>query len=105
MNDAMAKVLVLYNTPSDVNAFDSYYRTTHLPIAKKLPGLVSYTISAQAPRMIAGTAPHLVAELEFADMAAIDAALVSPEGQATAGDLANFADGGATIMIYDSEDV
>ena len=105
MNDAMAKVLVLYNTPSDVNAFDSYYRTTHLPIAKKLPGLVSYTISAQAPRMIAGTAPHLVAELEFADMAAIDAALVSPEGQATAGDLSNFADGGATIMIYDSEDV
>jgi len=99
----MAKVLVLYNTPSDAHAFDSYYRTTHIPLAKKLPGLLSYTISARVPRTIAGTTPYLVAELEFADMAAVDAALASAEGQATAVDLANFAQAGATIMIYDSE--
>ena len=105
MNDAMAKVLVLYNTPSDVEAFDSYYRATHIPIAKKLPGLLSYTINAQAPRMIVGTAPHLVAELEFANIAAVDAALASPEGQATAADLPNFAQAGVSIMIFDTEKV
>lgn len=101
----MAKVLVLYNAPSDVEAFDSYYYSTHIPIAKKLPGLLSYMVSAQPPRMLAGTAPYLVAELEFSDMAAIDAALTSPEGQATAGDLPNFAHAGATIMIYETQSV
>lgn len=101
----MVKVLVLYNTPSDTAAFDSYYHTTHIPIAKKLPGLLSYTISAQPPRAIAGTAPYLVAELEFADTAAIEKALVSPEGQATATDLANFAQTGASIMIVETRKV
>jgi uncharacterized protein (TIGR02118 family) len=105
MNDAMAQVLVLYNTPSNPEAFNSYYRSTHVPIAKKLPGLLSYTINAHAPRMVAGTAPHVVAELEFADLAAIEAALVSPEGQATAADLANFAQAGVTIMIFETEKV
>jgi uncharacterized protein (TIGR02118 family) len=101
----MAQVLVLYYTPSDPAAFDSYYRATHVPIAKRLPGLLSYTINAQAPRMVAGTAPHLVAELEFADLTAVDAALASPEGQATAADLANFAQAGVTIMIFETEKV
>ena len=105
MNVAMAKVLVLYNAPSDAAAFDSYYQTTHIPIAKKLPGLRAYNVNAEPPRMIAGTAPHLIAELEFADMAAIDTALASPEGQATAADLANFAQAGVTIMIFDSKQV
>src|ERR1017187_2275472 len=105
MNDAMAKVLVLYSTPSDVEAFDSYYRTTHIPIAKKLPGLLSYTINTQAPRVIAGMAPHLVAELEFATMAAVDTALAPPEGQATAADFPNFAQAGVTILIFDTENV
>jgi uncharacterized protein (TIGR02118 family) len=99
----MARILVLYNTPTDPAAFDAYYRATHIPIAKKLPGLLSYTVSAAPPRMIAGTAPHLIAELEFADSAAIDAALASPQGQATAADLANFAQAGATIMIFETE--
>lgn len=34
-------------------------------------------------------------------MADVNAALASPEGQAAAGDLANFASGGATLLIYD----
>ena len=101
----MAKVLVLYNTPSHAEAFDTYYRAKHIPVAKKLPGLLSYTINAQPPRMVAGTAPYLIAELEFANMAAIETALASPEGQATAADLANFAQAGVTIMIYDTETV
>ena len=47
----------------------------------------------------------MVAELEFANIAAVDAALASPEGQATAADLANFAQAGVSIMIFDTENV
>ena len=42
---------------------------------------------------------HLVATLSFASMEALQAAMASPEGQKTAADLANFADGGAEILI------
>ena len=41
----------------------------------------------------------LVAILEFDSLAAIQAATASPQGQATAADLANFAGAGVDIMI------
>jgi len=101
----MAQVLVLYNAPSDPSAFDRYYHQTHIPLAWKIPGLRSYTISSGPVQAIAGSVPHLVAILGFDSMADIQAALASPEGQATAADLANFASGGATILVYDTRDV
>ena len=99
----MAQVLVLYHTPADPAAFDRYYRESHIPIAQKIPGLRSYSIGSGPVRALAGTAPYLVAILKFDSVADINAALVSPEGQATAADLANFATGGATLLIYDTQ--
>jgi uncharacterized protein (TIGR02118 family) len=101
----MAQILVLYNTPADPAAFDRYYRDVHLPIAKKIPGLRSYSISSGPAQALAGTAPHLVAILTFDSMADLKAALVSPEGQATAADVPNFASGGATLLIYEEQSV
>ena len=54
---------------------------------------------------MAGNPVHLVAELTFDSLADIDAAFASPEGQATAADLANFAQAGVTILIFDTEAV
>jgi uncharacterized protein (TIGR02118 family) len=101
----MPQLLVLYNTPADTAAFDSYYRQTHIPLAKKIPGLRSYSISNGPVQALAGNAPYLIAVLTFDSMADIDAAIASPEGQAAAADLANFASGGATLLIYDSKGV
>jgi uncharacterized protein (TIGR02118 family) len=97
----MPQILVLYNPPVDPAAFDKYYHETHIPLARRIPGLRSYVISAAPPRMPAGNPVHLVAELTFDSMAAIDGALTSPEGQATT-DLANFAQAGATLLIFDT---
>lgn len=102
----MAQVLVLYNTPADPAAFDHYYHETHIPIAKKIPGLRSYLISTGAVQNLAGgPAPYLVAQLTFDSTADIAAALISPEGQATAADVGNFATAGATLLIFDSTTV
>ncbi len=101
----MAQLLVLYNTPADASAFDQYYRETHIPIAKKIPGLRKYTVSQGAVQALAGSAPYLIAILDFASMAEIQAALASPEGQAAAGDLPNFATGGASLLIYEETTV
>lgn len=99
----MAQVLVLYNAPTDPIAFDRYYHEVHIPIAQKIPGLRSYSISDGPVQALAGAAPYLVAALHFDSMADIQAALASPEGQAAAADLPNFASGGATLLVFDNK--
>jgi uncharacterized protein (TIGR02118 family) len=46
-----------------------------------------------------------VAVLEFDSVAALQAGLESPAGQAAAGDLANFAQAGVELLMFDSKDV
>jgi uncharacterized protein (TIGR02118 family) len=101
----MARVVVLYKTPKDAAAFDRYYFDKHVGIAKKIPGLRKYEVSQGAVATPAGPSGiHLVAILGFDDMAAIQGAFASPEGQAAAGDLANFATGGADLLMFDTRD-
>jgi uncharacterized protein (TIGR02118 family) len=102
----MAKIVVLYKTPKSTDAFDRYYFATHVPLAKKLPGLKKYDVSQGTVAASAGASGiHLVATLHFDSLDAIKTAFGSPEGQATAGDLANFADGGADLYFFDTKDV
>ncbi|HEV2896531.1 MAG TPA: EthD family reductase [Pseudaminobacter sp.] len=101
----MAKLVVLYKTPKDAAAFDNYYSSTHIPLARKIPGLRSYDISDGAVASPAGpSGVHLVATLTFGSMADLQRGLASPEGQAAAGDLANFADGGADLLMFEARD-
>ena len=50
----MAKLVVLYKTPKSTDAFDRYYFATHVPLAKKLPGLKKYDVSKGAVASPAG---------------------------------------------------
>ncbi|MGH6973834.1 MAG: EthD family reductase, partial [Stellaceae bacterium] len=38
----MAHMVVIYKTPKDKAAFDRHYFGTHVPLAKKIPGLRKY---------------------------------------------------------------
>src|ERR1039458_1690306 len=73
----MAQVLVLYNTPAEPAAFDRYYHEKHIPLARKIPGLRAYLISCSPVQALAGSAPYLVAILNFDSMADLSAALRS----------------------------
>ena len=44
----MAKLIVLYKTPTDASAFDKHYRAAHVAIVKKIPGLRAYELSKGA---------------------------------------------------------
>ena len=102
----MAQVVVTYKTPKDPAAFDKYYAETHIPLAKKMPGLRKYQVSEGTVATPAGPAgAHLIAILTFDNMAAVQAAFGSPEGQAAAADVAKFATGGADIMFFDTREV
>jgi uncharacterized protein (TIGR02118 family) len=101
----MAQILVLYNQPADPAAFDRYYHETHVPIARKIPGLRSYLVSSSPVQALAGPAPYMVAQLNFDSTSDMSAALTSPEGQAAAADVGNFATGGATLLMFDTTPV
>lgn len=100
----LAKLIALYRHPKDKAAFDAYYAGTHAPLAKTIPGLTHYEVSDGIVGGPAGPSEyHLVALLSFDTVADIQAGLASPEGQATAADLENFADGGAELLIFDTK--
>ncbi len=100
----MAQLVVIYKTPKDAAAFDKHYVETHIPIAKKLPGLRKYQIS-QGPVTAPGgpSGVHLVATLQFDNVAAIQKAFASAEGQAAAADLKNLSS--ADLLIFDAREV
>ena len=102
----MAKVIAMYKTPVDAAAFDSYYFGPHMKLAKAVPGLTEYEITRGPIMSLAGPAPYyLIAVLTFDSMASAASALASPQGQAVAADLDNFATGGVEILMAESEAV
>ena len=98
------RLLVQYGRPTDPAAFDRYYRDVHVPLARKIPGVTRLEIG-NAEALGEDAAPYLVAVLDFASAEDFAAGLQSPEGAAAAGDVANFATGGATMSHFDVEDV
>lgn len=100
----MAKLLALYKQPEDQDAFHKHYVSVHAPLAKKMPGLKSFEVSDGSVLGPAGPSDiFFVAILTFDSMAALQQALGSPEGQATAADLANFASGGCDLVMCDTK--
>jgi uncharacterized protein (TIGR02118 family) len=102
----MATLLALYKKPADETAFDKYYFETHAPLAKKVPGLRHYVVSAGDVDVLGGESPyHLAAMLSFDSLEAIQQGLGSAEGQATAADLGNFAQAGVELLVFDTKEV
>jgi uncharacterized protein (TIGR02118 family) len=102
----MARLVVIYKTPKDAAAFDKHYFGTHVPLAKKIPGLRKYEVSHGPVATPAGPSGfHLVATLHFDDMTAIQKAFASAEGQATAADVQTFTTDPPHILLFDSREV
>ncbi|MGL4291733.1 MAG: EthD family reductase [Phreatobacter sp.] len=102
----MARLVVMYKTPKDPAAFDRYYFESHVPIAKKIPGLGKYEVSQGPVATPAGASGlHLIATLHFQDIGAIQKAFASPEGQAAAADVQTFATGGVDMFLFDDREV
>jgi uncharacterized protein (TIGR02118 family) len=101
----MARLLVMYKTPRDTAAFDKHYAEKHVPLAKKIPGVRKFEMSKGGVATPGGpSAYHLVAILHFDDMAAIQKAFASPEGQAAAADAGALATGGVDFFMFENKD-
>ena len=100
-----ARFIVLWGTPSDPPDFDRHRREIHVPLTKRLPGLRRYTLSRGTTAIRCGDPYHLIAELDFDDLTALQDAFGSPEGQAAAADVAHLAAGASLrSMVYELEE-
>ena len=96
----MVKVTVLYGHPADPATFEKYYAETHLPLTAQMRGVHHAEFSRVIGTPEGGRpAFYRMAEIWFESPQQMDETLGSPEGQATVGDLANFATGGTTILV------
>jgi len=96
----MIKATVLYGHPTDTDAFEKYYAEKHTPIALSMKEVdkMEFTKFLLDPD---GGKPayYRMAELHFTGPAEMKQSIGSPEWQATAADLVNFATGGVTMII------
>lgn len=101
----MARMLVVYRTPTDPAAFDKHYFDVHIPLAKQLPGLKSYEVSKGPIVALAGaTDPYLVGTLHFESLTAIKAAFASECGRACAADRRILASDDKDVQMFLFED-
>lgn len=96
----MHRLLVAYPMPANADHFMDYYVTHHVPLARKLPGLLDCRWMRPAALGPGQPAHFLLFEAEFADESAMFAALGSPIGAQVAADVPNYSPGGASLMHY-----
>jgi uncharacterized protein (TIGR02118 family) len=100
----MSKLIALYKTPADSEAFDQQYFKVHLPLIEKVPGLLGTRLT-RFTRTLMGDGYYLMAEMSFSDRDALKAAMKSPEMAAAGANLDSFASGMYTLMFGEEEPV
>ena len=101
----MARMVVIYRTPQNIEAFDRHYFEIHVPLAKRLPGLRTYEVSDGPIATPVGPSDvHRIGTLHFDNLAAIERAFASVEGRAAGADRRLFApdDSGLQMFLFDS---
>jgi uncharacterized protein (TIGR02118 family) len=96
-------VTVLYPQPDDAAAFDAYHDDIHVPIARGMQGLVSWTAHRIESRDGVTPPYHLIVQLSAPSRQALQEVLDSPAGQASANDVPNFATGGAVFLFGEQQ--
>ncbi len=104
----MARMVVIYKAPADVDAFERHYFEKHVPLAKRLPGIRKYEVSRGAIMSPAGPSDAwMVATLHFDSLAAIRDAFASEVGKECAADRREFAPDPAQfqMLMFDDKEV
>ncbi|HLY14628.1 MAG TPA: EthD family reductase [Candidatus Limnocylindrales bacterium] len=87
--------------PEAVAAFEQAYAETHLPLIVETPGLRALRVQRVAEALGGPTDLLLIAEMEFDDRAALDAALASDAMRVAGRNLRTIAPGLATLLIVE----
>jgi uncharacterized protein (TIGR02118 family) len=101
----MVRLTVLYGYPTDPQAFDDYYWNIHIPIAAKMRGWERWTVEKVTANPGEPPPYYLIVGLYARTAEDVQRILASPEGQAAAADVPNFATGGSTFLLTEVQEV
>jgi uncharacterized protein (TIGR02118 family) len=86
----MAKIIVIYNEPTNRDEFEAHYFNVHIPLVQKMPFIKNVTVNKVKQVMNTNENLSLIVELEFGDLQEINQSLESSEGKEVIGDVANL---------------
>jgi uncharacterized protein (TIGR02118 family) len=94
------KLTVVYTKPDDTEAFDKHYMEVHAPIVHRLPGLQRVELARVSGGPMGSPSPyHWIADLYFADEAALNEALGSEAGAESGKDFGKIAPSGSFMTV------
>ena len=102
----MATFVSLYPKPDDVEGWEEHYRSTHIPIVQRWPGVQSVRITRFSSTPRGTQAPYyLMAQVDFASDEEMAAALRSEAGVESARDARAMAErfGSTPTMLLGAE--
>ncbi|MFD6163463.1 EthD family reductase [Nocardia sp. NPDC060256] len=99
------RIAVCYGKPENPEAFDEYYTSVHIPLARAVPGLTEFTWGKVTSVDDSEPPCYMVASLYFTDEQALKAGMSSPEMLAAGKDLRNFATGGVSMFTQEEQSV
>jgi uncharacterized protein (TIGR02118 family) len=94
---------VIYPAPDNPEHFKKYYKETHIPLAKQLPGLKSCHYAYPAAIGPADNVPFCIFQAWFESPDAMGQAMQSDIGKKVGADVPNYSPKGATIFHFASE--
>jgi uncharacterized protein (TIGR02118 family) len=103
---AGAKIMVLYPTPKDAEAFERVYRDEHSPMVTPttFPGLTHFVASRITGTADGGRAPFArVAELHFPSLQALQAAAGTDAAKRAVAHAVSISSGGPPLFLIAEE--
>lgn len=98
------KLIVIYPTPTDVEAFEKLYTNEHVPMAvEKLEGKTKIVASKVLGSPQGDPPFYRIAEVHFPSMEALQACAASDGGKETLGHAVSISSGGAPIFLVAEE--
>ncbi len=100
----MVKLIAMYKTPADVLEFEKHYFDVHMPLIKKMPGLLKTEVSRLSGMPGQDNKYHIMAEMYFDNMDRLNESMASAEGRAAGKDLMGFAKDYVIMMFGEVKD-
>ena len=90
----------LYKKPVNIEAFHTHYDTVHMPLVRKVPGLLKAEVE-MVTTTYAGEKDdfYMLARMYYENDESFKTAMKSPGNAATGKDLCNFAQAGVSLFV------
>jgi uncharacterized protein (TIGR02118 family) len=98
------KITVIYDNPTDPDAFEAAYQSEQLEAARRIPGYLRLEASKVWPKEDGSPTPaYRMIDLYYPNYAAVSTAVTTPEAGTFFSAMARLATGGVRVLVSEVE--